>query len=135
MSAHRELPLAGAAVALSPAERARIVASRACAEEMAQHTPEKRSAMMKNWRDYGEAGAAWHDLYDGIFDFEGLVYTPPTETFERELKLRVVKTGMEQAITDAALGIHMPLLVMSWLLAVIVRVAAGSATVAMATAC
>ena len=84
---------------------ARIVASRACAEEMAQHTPEKRSAMMRNWRDYGEAGAAWHDLYDGIFDFEGLVHTPPTETFERELKLRVgarevwdgspaVRTGM-----------------------------------------
>ncbi len=81
---------------------ARIVASRACAEEMAQHTPEKRSAMMRNWRDYGEAGAAWHDLYDGIFDFEGLVYTPPTETFEREMKLRVGAREVELTMVGPA---------------------------------
>ena len=46
----------------------------------------------------------------------------------------LVDSGVSKAITDAALGIHMPMLVLSWLLAVIVRVAAGSATVAMATA-
>lgn len=46
----------------------------------------------------------------------------------------LVDSGVSKAITDAALGIHMPLLVLGWLLAVIVRVAAGSATVAMATA-
>jgi glyoxylase-like metal-dependent hydrolase (beta-lactamase superfamily II) len=68
---------------------ARMIASRGCAEEMAQRRPEERTAMMKNWRDYGEAGAAWHDLYDGVFDFEGLVYTPPTETFEQELTVHV----------------------------------------------
>jgi glyoxylase-like metal-dependent hydrolase (beta-lactamase superfamily II) len=68
---------------------ARMIASRACAEEMAQRPPEERAAMMRNWRDYGEAGAAWHDLYDGIFDFEGLVYTPPTEVFDDELTVRV----------------------------------------------
>ena len=68
---------------------ARIIASRACAEEMAQRRPEERAAMMRDWRQYGEAGAAWHDLYDGVFDFEGLVYTPPTETFDHELTLRV----------------------------------------------
>ena len=45
--------------------------------------------MMRDWRQYGEAGAAWHDLYDGVFDFEGLVYTPPTETFEQEFTVRV----------------------------------------------
>lgn len=68
---------------------ARMIASRACAEEMAQRRPEERTAMMKDWRDYGAAGAAWHDLYDGIFDFDGLVYTPPTETFEQELTVHV----------------------------------------------
>jgi cyclase len=68
---------------------ARIIASRACAEEMAQRRPEERAAMMRDWRQYGEAGAAWHDLYDGVFDFEGLVYTPPTETFDHELTIRV----------------------------------------------
>ncbi|NHO31166.1 GntT/GntP/DsdX family permease [Acetobacter fallax] len=46
----------------------------------------------------------------------------------------LVDSGVSKAITDAALGAHMPLLVLAWLLAVIVRVACGSATVAMATA-
>jgi glyoxylase-like metal-dependent hydrolase (beta-lactamase superfamily II) len=68
---------------------ARIIASRACAEEMAQRRPEERTRMMRNWREYGEAGAAWRELYDGRFDFEGLIYTPPTEVFDRELTLRV----------------------------------------------
>lgn len=68
---------------------ARIIASRACAEEMAQRRPEERAAMMRNWREHGEAGAAWHELYDGRFDFEGIVYTPPTEVFDRELIVHV----------------------------------------------
>ncbi|OGA49319.1 MAG: MBL fold metallo-hydrolase [Betaproteobacteria bacterium RIFCSPLOWO2_12_FULL_62_58] len=68
---------------------ARIIASRACAEEMAQRRPEERAAMMRNWRQHGAAGAAWHELYDGRFDFEGIVYTPPTEVFDRELTLHV----------------------------------------------
>jgi cyclase len=68
---------------------ARIIASRACAEEMAQRRPEERAAMMRNWRAHGAAGAAWHELYDGRFDFEGIVYTPPTEVFDRECTLHV----------------------------------------------
>ena len=68
---------------------ARIVASRACAEEMALRRPEERTQVMREWRKHGEAGAAWHSLYSGKFDFEGLVYTPPTETFERELVVTV----------------------------------------------
>ncbi|BCK74454.1 gluconate permease [Acetobacter aceti NRIC 0242] len=46
----------------------------------------------------------------------------------------LIDSGISDAITHAALGAHMPLLVLAWLLAVIVRVACGSATVAMATA-
>jgi glyoxylase-like metal-dependent hydrolase (beta-lactamase superfamily II) len=68
---------------------ARMIASRACAEEMAQRRPEERTRMMRRWQDYGAAGAAAHDLYGKLFDFEGLIYTPPTETFERELTIRV----------------------------------------------
>jgi glyoxylase-like metal-dependent hydrolase (beta-lactamase superfamily II) len=68
---------------------ARMIASRACAEEMAQRRPEARTRMMRRWQDYGAAGAAAHDLYGKLFDFEGLLYTPPTETFERELTIRV----------------------------------------------
>ncbi|HTD89949.1 MAG TPA: MBL fold metallo-hydrolase, partial [Burkholderiales bacterium] len=68
---------------------ARIIASRACAEEMSERRPEERSQVMREWQKHGEAGAAWHSLYAGKFDFEGLVYTPPTETFERELSVTV----------------------------------------------
>lgn len=68
---------------------ARILASRACAEEMAARRPEERTEMMRRWREFGAAGAALYELYGSRFDFEGLVYTPPTETFERDLTLRV----------------------------------------------
>ncbi|PYD77240.1 GntT/GntP/DsdX family permease [Novacetimonas pomaceti] len=50
--------------------------------------------------------------------------------FGREL----VDSGVSSAITTLALGAHVPLLVLAWLLAVVVRVATGSATVAMSTA-
>ena len=68
---------------------ARILASRACAEEMAARRPEERTHMMRHWKDFGAAGAALYELYGSKFDFEGLVYTPPTETFEDALSLRV----------------------------------------------
>jgi cyclase len=68
---------------------ARIIASRACAEEMAQRRPEERAQVMREWQKHGESGKAWHDLYAGKFDFEGLVYTPPTETFERDMAVTV----------------------------------------------
>ncbi len=68
---------------------ARILASSACAEEMAQKRPEERTEMMRRWQEFGETGRIFHDLYGRRFDFEGLVYTPPTETFERELTVSV----------------------------------------------
>ncbi|GBR48244.1 2-keto-3-deoxygluconate permease [Gluconobacter roseus NBRC 3990] len=46
----------------------------------------------------------------------------------------LVDSGVSKSITDAALGAHVPLLVLAWMLAAIVRVACGSSTVAMATA-
>jgi len=50
--------------------------------------------------------------------------------FGREL----VDSGVSKAITDVALGAHVPLLILAWMLAAIVRIACGSATVAMSTA-
>ncbi|MDF7674229.1 gluconate:H+ symporter [Acetobacteraceae bacterium ESL0709] len=46
----------------------------------------------------------------------------------------LIDSGVSHSVTQAALGFHMPLLVLAWLLAVIVRLASGSATVATATA-
>ena len=68
---------------------ARIIASRGCAEEMALRPPEEFRHMMHNWRDLGEAGAFMHEMMGSRFDFDGIVYTPPTETFERDLTLHV----------------------------------------------
>ena len=67
----------------------RIIASRACAEEMAGRHPEEFIAMMRNWREMGDAGAFLNEMMGSRFDFDGIVYTPPTETFESELSLRV----------------------------------------------
>ena len=55
---------------------ARIIASRACAEEMSARRPEERSQVMREWQKHGETGAAWHGLYAGKFDFEGLISPP-----------------------------------------------------------
>jgi gluconate:H+ symporter, GntP family len=43
-------------------------------------------------------------------------------------------SGAAQATVSLALGAHMPPLVLAWLLAAVVRVSMGSATVAMAVA-
>lgn len=50
--------------------------------------------------------------------------------FGREL----IDSGLSHAITDMALNVHVPLIVLAWLLALLVRVATGSATVATTTA-
>ena len=68
---------------------ARIIASRACADEMALRPPEEFVHMMRDWRARGDGGAFMHEMMGARFDFEGIVFTPPTETFDRELRVRV----------------------------------------------
>ncbi|NHO33368.1 GntT/GntP/DsdX family permease [Acetobacter fallax] len=46
----------------------------------------------------------------------------------------LIESGLSGAITSLALGAHVPLMILAWLLAAIVRIATGSATVAMTTA-
>jgi cyclase len=70
-------------------EGARIVASRDCADEMSERRPEERAAMLRAWREHGALGAWLHELYGPRFDFEGVVYTAPSQVFERELTLKV----------------------------------------------
>ncbi|MFT9017427.1 gluconate:H+ symporter [Acetobacter malorum] len=50
--------------------------------------------------------------------------------FGREL----IDSGLSHSITNLALGAHVPLLVLAWMLALLVRIATGSATVATTTA-
>ncbi|QDH17769.1 GntT/GntP/DsdX family permease [Swingsia samuiensis] len=46
----------------------------------------------------------------------------------------LIDSGISKAITDAAVSAHIPLLILAWLLAALVRLACGSATVGMSTA-
>jgi len=46
----------------------------------------------------------------------------------------LIDSGTSKAIVDVATGAHMPLLILAWVVAGLIRVATGSATVAMTTA-
>jgi len=46
----------------------------------------------------------------------------------------LMDSGVSKAIVDVATGAHIPLLLLAWLVAALIRVATGSATVAMTTA-
>jgi len=67
---------------------ARIVASRRTAEEMTEVPPSLFSALMRATSGMGATGEFLQRIF-GAFDFEDVVLTPPGETFEGELVLRV----------------------------------------------
>ena len=69
-------------------EGARIVASRACAEEMAALPPSALATLVKSADQLGEAGAYFAELARP-FEFEGITLAPPTETFEGRMSLQV----------------------------------------------
>jgi len=61
-------------------EGAAIVATAAGAEEMAELPPAALAEIMRNAGAMGEAGVFLKKLFD-VFDFEGIEYNGPTETF------------------------------------------------------
>ena len=67
---------------------ARIIASSASAAEMAELPPEAMAGIMEAARDMGPVGAYFLHCF-GQFRFEGIRYTPPTDTFDGELQLQV----------------------------------------------
>jgi glyoxylase-like metal-dependent hydrolase (beta-lactamase superfamily II) len=77
---------------------AQIIASRACAEEMKQRTPEELATMMRNWRTLGAGAAFFHEVMGTRFDFEGITLTLPNRTFER--KLTVFVGGKEVRLVE-----------------------------------
>ena len=92
---------------------ASIIASAACAEEMPQTPPEMLAAMEKNWRVLGEGAAFFHETMGRHFNFDEVVLTLPTRTFERELALRVgAKTvrlvNVGPAHTGGDVMVHLP---------------------------
>jgi cyclase len=67
---------------------ARIVASRASAAEMDEFPPEAMVRVIENAQALGAGGQYLASVFSA-FDFEGITHTPPTETFDGELRLRV----------------------------------------------
>lgn len=69
---------------------ARIIASQATAHEFTGLTPDKAQAMVNNAEVLGE-GARYIAAFVGGngFDFTGVEFTPPTETYERQHVLKV----------------------------------------------
>lgn len=68
---------------------ARIVATKACADEYRDRPPAELQARMANWRNLGDGGKFMHEAMGSRFDFSGVVYTPPTDLFQGERKLTV----------------------------------------------
>lgn len=67
---------------------ARIIASKAGAHEMEEVPPGMLAAMLKNWKQMGDVGAFFHKIF-GAFDFAGVTYRLPDETFSGETTVRV----------------------------------------------
>lgn len=67
---------------------AEIVASRACAEEMAHENPAMMARLMEHAPDLGEVGEFFQYCF-GAFDFQGIEQRLPTRTFDGALDLTV----------------------------------------------
>ncbi len=67
---------------------AEIIASKACAEELANENPAMMVTLMERAPDMGEVGEFFTYCFSD-FDFHGITHTPPTRTFEGSLDLHV----------------------------------------------
>jgi cyclase len=67
---------------------AAIIASKACAEELANENPAMMQQLMERAPDMGEVGEFFVDCF-GAFDFRGINQTLPTRTFEGEISVNV----------------------------------------------
>ncbi|MBI2316024.1 MAG: MBL fold metallo-hydrolase [Betaproteobacteria bacterium] len=68
---------------------ARIIASRACAEDMKDRPPSERAEQLRRWRELGDLGEFLHENLGPHFNFENTVLTLPTEVFDDRITLRV----------------------------------------------
>ena len=67
---------------------AEIIASRACAEELANENPQMMLRMMEAAPSMGDVGEFFMHCF-GAFDFSDIHHTLPTRTFDGELSIRV----------------------------------------------
>jgi glyoxylase-like metal-dependent hydrolase (beta-lactamase superfamily II) len=94
-------------------EGARIIASKAAAEEMVTAGPGPVVQLMRMTPQMGRTGAFLQRIF-ARFDFEGIGYMPmPTETFERQMQLQVGDKKVElievgPAHTGGDILVHVP---------------------------
>ncbi|MDG2050006.1 MAG: MBL fold metallo-hydrolase, partial [Myxococcota bacterium] len=91
---------------------ARIIASRASAEEMDAVPPALMAEMLRRSDELGAAGTYFRQSF-GAFEFEGITPTPPTETFERRHSVSVGNKSVEllevgPAHTRGDILVHVP---------------------------
>lgn len=70
-------------------EGSRIIASKACAEDMFLRPPAQYAGWQKEWPTMGLAGKFWWEVMGSRFDFNGIRVVAPTETFTGEMSLKV----------------------------------------------
>jgi glyoxylase-like metal-dependent hydrolase (beta-lactamase superfamily II) len=73
---------------------AEIIASRACAEQIAADPPARLAAMQANAASMGLPGKFFAEVF-APFDFAGVTLTAPTRIFEQELSLQVGNKRVE----------------------------------------
>ncbi|MAJ59567.1 MAG: MBL fold metallo-hydrolase [bacterium TMED88] len=91
---------------------ARIIASQASAEEMDAVPPAMMAEMIRRADELGVAGQYFRKSF-GAFEFEGITPTPPTETFERQCRVKVGDKSVElievgPAHTRGDILVHVP---------------------------
>ena len=92
---------------------AEIVATRACAEEMAREGPALLAQLQRRAPELGPVLGDYLTHCFGAFDFAGIEPCPPTRTFEERLTLRVGNKPVEliqvgPAHTRGDLLVHLP---------------------------
>ena len=75
--------MAGQVASFTTMSRPRTAASKAGAPPRTPVIP-----MLKNWKEMGAAGAFFHKIF-GAFDFAGVTYRLPDETFSGETTIQV----------------------------------------------
>lgn len=92
--------------------QARIISSTASAKEMLGVTPSLMAALLDGADDLGQAGQFLRKAF-GEFEFGGITFTPPTETFDGRLDLQVGDRKVEllevgPAHTRGDILVHVP---------------------------
>jgi glyoxylase-like metal-dependent hydrolase (beta-lactamase superfamily II) len=67
----------------------KIIVSKRCAEEMRERPPEMLIDRFRNYKELGDGGEFLMRTMGRVFDFSGIVYTPPSKTFEGQLDVKV----------------------------------------------